>query len=131
MFYSNITKIKRKIKGYEKAKIKEKDKKAWIVKSIFYVFYKNNIDIYFFLYIIMISWYHNYMGVKIMEREIPTKNKIMIPVRISDQLYKKMRIKVNNKKDKERGYSINKYIAELIEENTKQVFWKTIAIFSI
>lgn len=57
-----------------------------------------------------------------MEREIPTKNKIMIPVRISDQLYKKMRIKVNNKKDKERGYSINKYIAELIEENTKQMF---------
>ena len=62
------------------------------------------------------------MGVKIMEREIPTKDKIMIPVRISDQLYKKMRTKVNNKKDKERGYSINKYIAELIEENTKQMF---------
>lgn len=57
-----------------------------------------------------------------MEREIPTKDKIMIPVRISDQLYKKMRTKVNNKKDKERGYSINKYIAELIEENTKQMF---------
>lgn len=57
-----------------------------------------------------------------MEREIPTKDKIMIPVRISDQLYKKMRTKVNSKKDKERGYSINKYIAELIEENTKQMF---------
>lgn len=57
-----------------------------------------------------------------MEREIPTKDKIMIPVRISDQLYKKMRTKVNNKKDKERGYSINKYIAELIEENTKRMF---------
>ena len=57
-----------------------------------------------------------------MEREIPTKDKIMIPVRISDQLYKKMRTKVNNKKDTERGYSINKYIAELIEENTKQMF---------
>lgn len=57
-----------------------------------------------------------------MEREIPTKEKIMIPVRISDQLYKKIRIKVNNKKDKDRGYSINKYIAELIEENIKQMF---------
>lgn len=57
-----------------------------------------------------------------MEREIPTREKIMIPVRISNQLYKKIRIKVNNKKNEERGYSINKYIAELIEENTKQMF---------
>ncbi len=57
-----------------------------------------------------------------MEKEIPTKEKIMIPVRISDQLYKKVRAKVNNKKDEDRGYSINKYIAELIEENTKQMF---------
>lgn len=57
-----------------------------------------------------------------MEREIPTREKIMIPVRISNQLYKKIKIKVNNKKDEERGYSINKYIAELIEENTKQMF---------
>lgn len=57
-----------------------------------------------------------------MEREIPTREKIMIPVRISNQLYNKIKIKVNNKKDEERGYSINKYIAELIEENTKQMF---------
>lgn len=53
------------------------------------------------------------------ETEIPTKEKIMIPIRISNELYNKVRNKVNNKKDKERGYSINKYIAELIENNIK------------
>ena len=57
-----------------------------------------------------------------MEKEVLTKDKIMIPVRISDQLYKKVRTKVNRRKDKERGYSINRYIAELIEENIKQSF---------
>lgn len=56
-----------------------------------------------------------------MEKQIPTKEKIMIPVRISDQLYKKVRKIVNIKKDNDRGYSINKYIAELIEENTKRM----------
>ena len=56
------------------------------------------------------------------EIEVPTKEKIMIPIRISNDLYSKVRKKVNDKKDKERGYSINKYIAELIEENTKQMF---------
>lgn len=56
-----------------------------------------------------------------MEKQIPTKEKIMIPVRISDQLYKKVRKIVNKKKDNDRGYSINKYIAELIEENTKRI----------
>ncbi len=54
-----------------------------------------------------------------MEKEIPTKEKIMIPVRISDQLYKKVRKKVNSIKDKDRGYSINRYIAELIEKSIR------------
>lgn len=55
-----------------------------------------------------------------MEKDIPTKEKIMIPLRISDDLYKKVRRKVNKEKDKTRGYSINKYIAELVEENIKE-----------
>lgn len=54
------------------------------------------------------------------EKNIPTKEKIMIPVRLSKDLYKKVRKKVNNRKDKTRGYSINKYIAELVEENIKE-----------
>ena len=51
------------------------------------------------------------------EKEIPTKEKVMVPLRISGQLYKKIRDKVNNEKNNDRGYSINKYIAELIEED--------------
>lgn len=54
------------------------------------------------------------------EKDIPTKEKITIPLRISDELYKKVRIKVNKKKDNTRGYSINKYIAELIESNIEE-----------
>ena len=54
------------------------------------------------------------------ERDIPTKEKVMIPLRISDELYKKIRDKVNKKKDIARGYSINKYISELIENNIEE-----------
>lgn len=51
------------------------------------------------------------------EKDIPTKDKITIPLRISNELYKKVRNKVNKEKNVTRGYSINKYIAELIEKN--------------
>ena len=54
------------------------------------------------------------------EKDIPTKEKVMIPLRISDELYKKIRDKVNKKKDIARGYSINKYISELIENNIEE-----------
>lgn len=53
------------------------------------------------------------------EIEIPTKDKITIPLRISNDLYKKVRNKVNKEKNVTRGYSINKYIAELIEKNIR------------
>ncbi len=51
------------------------------------------------------------------EKDIPNKDKVMIPLRISNDLYKKVRNKVNKEKDNNRGYSINKYICELIEKN--------------
>lgn len=51
------------------------------------------------------------------EKDVPTKEKVTIPLRISNELYKKVREKVYKKKNKSRGYSINKYIAELIENN--------------
>ena len=54
------------------------------------------------------------------EKDIPTKEKITIPLRISNELYKKVRNKVNKEKNKTRGYSINKYIAELIEKNIRE-----------
>lgn len=52
-----------------------------------------------------------------METEIPTSEKIMVPIRISNELYKKVRFKVNEEKNNTRGYSINKYIVELIQKN--------------
>lgn len=54
------------------------------------------------------------------EKDIPTKEKITIPLRISNELYKKVRNKVNQEKNVTRGYSINKYIAELIEKNVRE-----------
>lgn len=54
------------------------------------------------------------------EIEVPTKDKITIPLRISNNLYKKVRNKVNKEKNVTRGYSINKYIAELIEKNIRE-----------
>lgn len=54
------------------------------------------------------------------EKEIPTKDKITIPLRISNELYKKVRNKVNKEKNVTRSYSINKYIAELIEKNIRE-----------
>ncbi len=57
---------------------------------------------------------------KLKERDIPTKEKVMIPIRLSDDLYKRIRNKVNIKKDDVRGYSINKYIAELLENNIEE-----------
>lgn len=54
------------------------------------------------------------------EKDIPTKEKITIPLRISNELYKKVRNKVNKEKNVTRGYSINKYIAELIEKNVRE-----------
>ena len=46
--------------------------------------------------------------------EIPTISKIMLPLRVSPDLYKKMRDKVYQKKDNQRGYSMNQYLTELI-----------------
>ena len=48
------------------------------------------------------------------------EEKIPIPLRMSNELYKKIRNFVNLKKDKERGYSINKFVIEAIEEKLKK-----------
>ena len=44
----------------------------------------------------------------------PTAEKTMLPLRLSPEIYKKIRDKVNKKKDEKRGYSINEYLTELI-----------------
>lgn len=48
------------------------------------------------------------------------EERVPIPLRMSNDLYKKIRNIVNNKKDKERGYSINKFVIEAIEDKMKK-----------
>lgn len=48
------------------------------------------------------------------------EERIPIPLRMSNELYKKIRNFVNLKKDKDRGYSINKFVIEAIEEKLKK-----------
>lgn len=49
------------------------------------------------------------------------EERVPIPLRMSNELYKKIRNVVNNKKDKERSYSINKFVIEAIEEKLKKM----------
>ncbi len=46
-----------------------------------------------------------------------TVEKIMLPLRLSPDIYNKVRKAVNDKKNKERGYSINQYLTELITKD--------------
>lgn len=49
---------------------------------------------------------------------IPTSEKIMIPLRLPPDIYKAMLQRVRNEKDNNnRGYSVNQYLTELIENN--------------
>ena len=52
--------------------------------------------------------------------EIPTYQKIMLPVRLSPEVYYEMMEKVHAKKKDERGYSINQYLTELIVKDLKR-----------
>lgn len=46
--------------------------------------------------------------------KITTREKVMLPLRLPPDVYQKVRKKVNAKKDDVRGYSINKYLTELV-----------------
>jgi len=49
--------------------------------------------------------------------DVLTVEKIMLPLRLSPDIYNKVRKAVNDKKTKERGYSINQYLTELITKD--------------
>ena len=48
------------------------------------------------------------------------EERVPIPLRMSNELYKNIRNFVNKKKDTERCYSINKFVIEAIEEKLKK-----------
>ena len=47
------------------------------------------------------------------------ENKVPIPLRMNPELYKKVSDLVHLRKNKNRGYSINKFVVEAIEEKMK------------
>lgn len=50
----------------------------------------------------------------------PTSEKIGIPLRLEPQLYEKMISRVQKEKKKQRGYSINQLLTELLEKELKE-----------
>ena len=52
--------------------------------------------------------------------DTPTYQKVMIPVRLTPELYRAMMDHVQSEKKDERGYSINQYLTELLEKDLKK-----------
>ena len=50
----------------------------------------------------------------------PTKQKIPIPLRLPPELYEQMMEVVQKKKKKERGYSVNQYLTEILAKDLKE-----------
>lgn len=69
----------------------------------------NNFDI------IHSRYYDIKIGGKIVNKSnIPTHEKIMIPLRLPPDVYNQMMDKVQKKKKHERGYSINEFLTDLV-----------------
>ena len=52
--------------------------------------------------------------------DTPTHMKVLLPLRLSPELYEQMREVVHSKKKTERGYSINQYLTELLENELRK-----------
>ena len=50
----------------------------------------------------------------------PTKQKVSIPLRLPPELYEQMMEVVQKKKKKERGYSVNQYLSEILAKDLKE-----------
>ena len=52
--------------------------------------------------------------------DTPTKEKISIPLRLPPEIYEQMMEAVQKKKKKERGYSVNQYLTEILAKDLKE-----------
>ena len=52
--------------------------------------------------------------------DTPTNQKIPIPLRLPPELYEQMMEVVQKKKKKERGYSVNQYLTEILAKDLKE-----------
>ena len=70
------------------------------------------------IYDIIISRYYDIIngGDVVNKSNIPTYQKVMIPLRLPPDVYKKMIEKVQNEKKSQRGYSINQFLTSLVEK---------------
>lgn len=50
----------------------------------------------------------------------PTYQKIMIPLRLPPDIYNRMVEEVQKKKKKERGYSVNQYLTEILSRDLEE-----------
>ena len=50
----------------------------------------------------------------------PTYQKIMIPLRLPPDIYNRMVEEVQKKKKKERGYSVNQYLTEILIKDLEE-----------
>jgi len=52
--------------------------------------------------------------------DTPTYQKIMIPLRLSPEIYNQMVEEVQKKKKDERGYSVNQYLTEILSKDLEE-----------
>lgn len=51
---------------------------------------------------------------------VPTRQKIMIPLRLPPELYSQMVDEVQKRKKTERGFSVNQYLTEILSKDIKE-----------
>lgn len=71
---------------------------------------------------IIISRYYDIKigGGIVNKSNIPTYQKIMIPLRLPPEIYNQMMDKVQERKKEERGYSINQYLTEILSKDLEE-----------
>jgi len=52
--------------------------------------------------------------------DTPTHQKIMIPLRLPPNIYDRMMSEVQKRKKKERGYSVNQYLTEILSKDLEK-----------
>lgn len=62
----------------------------------------------------------SYKECKMNKSNTPTSQKIMIPLRLPPELYKKMVEEVQSRKKEMRSYSVNEYLTDLLETDLKE-----------
>jgi len=50
---------------------------------------------------------------------VPTAKKVLLPLRLTPQTYNALVKRVREEKDKNRGFSINQFISEVLEKELK------------